>query len=735
MCACNPSDLNITVPSGPSFGIPGFGKPLAIDLPKNLFPEGFPEDLLEIFDKLSLLLPSGILKPNLNIKFQKDIFDGILNLLNKFFPFLLLYKFFLPVLNLIVCIIEVLCAFPRPFKMRKAVKKLFRNCLPDFLRMFPIFALIAMIMSLLYLLLQIINYIIQKIKNLIEALRKNIEMLKKAFTDGNAQSIRAAINKISSLLCLFQQLLIILAIFNFIFSAIKEILAISFKIPPCKSGQTSDASECCTTDVCPAFILNGDYTRMSGTFQYVSPVKVAAPPPFNGLFDQVQRNSSYSFFDSTQAQEEKFSNIYDAFDVTVLPKPIFFPTDKVYSSGSDIRQVPYLVDIEIPYDPQDYNRTNLSRDGYARKIFFKNCVVTQTPTANLISQNNTTFIIPNGVISIAGGQGFETDGVTPLMGYDILNSSRTGTQATLETFLFLPATIVVSPADLNTAQYAPITHDNVVYTFKINEDVLTEQNVVILNCDRDFDLEKTILFSNLFDNIGPKLAMVNDVLANTANSSDGIGFVGIDGVTLPQGQNRFPDLSAAVNFFQVSIANLRDNFNDDTLTDFDNNTSAYLNNMIGSTNNAINELIGIAFDPNNSDFTLDPDIQFTTDTIKVSVILKDSNNVNILNGLDTTTASSIALRLSADASLGEVSSFTFDGSQSFVADLSSDNDGDGYLSMKFDNTYFIDFIIPEDPEILPSSKVKAIPYTFIKTSVKPGDSSEVRRDDQDVGQV
>lgn len=737
---CNPQDLNVTVPTGPSFGIPGFGKPLAIDLPTNLFPEGFPEDILEIFDKISLLLPSGILKPNLNIKFQKDIFDGILNLLNKFFPFLLLYKFFLPMLNLIVCIIEVLCAFPRPFKMRKAVKKLFRNCLPDFLRMFPIFALIAMIMSLLYLLLQIINYIIQKIKNLIDALRKNIQMLKKAFADGNAQSIKGAINKISSLLCLFQQLLIIFAIFNFIFSAIKEILNLSFKIPPCKSGNSSDASDCCTTDVCPAFILNGDYTRVTGTLQYISTVKVEAAPPFTGVFDQTQRFSSYSFLDASQAQEEKFSNIYDAFDVTESPKPVFFPTDKVYSATSDTRQVPYLVDIELFYDPSDYNRIFPAVDGYARTIKIKNCIVTQTPTTSLINQNGSTSVIPNGVISIAGGLAYESNGVTPITGYDSTGIVKTSSQATLETLLFKSTVTLPAPADLSIIDYAPVIHSNVTYTFKINEDVLTEQNVVILNCDREFDAERTILFSNLFDNIGPKLALVNDLLANTANGTtanpgNSDGFVGFDGTALPEDQNRFPDMADALNFFQVSIANLRDNFNDDTLTDFDNNTSAYLNNMIGSVGNSINELVGIAFDPNNSDFTLDPEIQFTTDTIKVSVVLKDSNNVNILNGLDATTANDIALRLSADASLGDVTSFTFDGSQSFVGYISSDNDGDGYISMRFDNTYFIDFVIPDDPDVLPSSSIKKLPYTFIKTKANLGNNSEVRRDDQDVSQV
>lgn len=732
---CNPNDLNINIPSGPGIAIPGFGLPTSIGLPTNLFPEGFPEDILEIFDKISLLLPSGILKPNLNIKFQKDIFDGILNLLNKFFPFLMMYKFFLPVLNLIVCIIEVLCAFPRPFKMRRAVKKLFRSCLPDFLRMFPIFALIAMIMSLLYLIIRVIEYIINYIKNMIDAIRKNITQLKNALKTGNPQAILAATRKISDLLCLFQQLFIIFAIFNFILSAIKDILNISFKIPPCKSGVSADASECCTPDVCPAFILNGNYTRLTGNLQYISQVNIEAPPPFTGLFDQVQRAPSYSFFDNSQANEEKFSNIYDAFDVTnVSPKPLFFPTDKVYSATSDTRQIPYVVDIELTYDPKKYNRNNPNQDGYVRNIMFKNCVVTKAPTALLPGANGFSTAIANGVLTIAGGQGYESDGVTPLNGYNI-NGDFNGSTGTLENFLYLPPVSSPVAVDLGLSLYEAVSYANVTYTFKINEDVLTEQNVVILNCDREFDLERTIMFNGLFDNIGPKLSLVLDLMNNTG------------GATVPGGQssglagdggdnglgNRFPDMNAALNYFQVSIAALRDNFNEDAVDAFETNSNDYLDSIRTSAQNAIGELVSIAFDANNSDFILDPQLQFTTDVIKVSVILRDSNNVNILNGLDLDTATDLATRLKAQITLGKITDFVFDGDQSFVGYISSDTDGDGVISVKFDNTFFIDFTIPEDLDILPSSKIKKLNYTFIKTSF--GDNTEVRRTDADVGNV
>src|SRR5574339_619331 len=213
MCPCAPVDISIpTGPSGPS--IPGFGNPFAGLLPNlNPFPPGFPEDLLGLLDLLKLLVPPGALLPQLNPNFGKDIFDAIMKLLDQFMPFLMLYKFFLPILNIIICIIEVLCALLNPFKLPGAIARLFTVCIPDFLNLFPIFALIIMIISLLLLLLALILYIIEQILKFILAILRNIEMLVEAFQEGSAISVLAIAQKLGALLCIFQNLFVLLALF------------------------------------------------------------------------------------------------------------------------------------------------------------------------------------------------------------------------------------------------------------------------------------------------------------------------------------------------------------------------------------------------------------------------------------------------------------------------------------------------------------------------------------------
>src|SRR5271154_5878406 len=162
MSPCSPTDVSFPSPSSPSGpAIPGLGIPFQIPVPSIGFPDGFPEDLLYILDLLQLLIPPGALKPQLSLNFGKDIFDGILKLLDQFMPFLMLYKFFLPFLNIIICIIEVLCALMNPFALIGALNKLFTQCIPEFLNLFPMFALIIMIISLLLLLLALVEYLIQ----------------------------------------------------------------------------------------------------------------------------------------------------------------------------------------------------------------------------------------------------------------------------------------------------------------------------------------------------------------------------------------------------------------------------------------------------------------------------------------------------------------------------------------------------------------------------------------------
>src|ERR1700733_11886661 len=94
-------ETNIVAPNAGTF--PGSGG-FAVNLPNLNIP--FPplpmEDLIGIFNSLSFVLPPGTLKPHLQLNVFDDIYGAISTLLEGFAPFLMLYKFFLPVLNLIL---------------------------------------------------------------------------------------------------------------------------------------------------------------------------------------------------------------------------------------------------------------------------------------------------------------------------------------------------------------------------------------------------------------------------------------------------------------------------------------------------------------------------------------------------------------------------------------------------------------------------------------------------------
>src|SRR5208337_101311 len=124
--------------------------------------------------------------------------------------------FFLPILNLIICIIEVLCSLMNPFKVISALRRLFTQCLPPFLNLFPIFALIIMIISLLLLLLALIEYIIAQILKFVQAILRNLNALIIAFQTANDTAIMAIALKLGSLLCIFQNLFVLLSLFSVI---------------------------------------------------------------------------------------------------------------------------------------------------------------------------------------------------------------------------------------------------------------------------------------------------------------------------------------------------------------------------------------------------------------------------------------------------------------------------------------------------------------------------------------
>lgn len=694
MAPCSADDIDINIPTiSTASPIKGFGIPHVLKVPDIApYPSGFPEDLLDLFDKFSFLVPPGVIKPNLNPNFSKDIFDSIMSMLDQFFPFLMLYKFFLPVLNLIICIIEVLCSLLNPFKLRRALRRLFRRCIPEFLNLFPIFAMIIMLISLLLLIVSLVEYIISQIEKLVDALLRNIKALEKAFQNNDQNSVLAIAKKLGSLLCIFQNLFVLLAVFNTIIEVIRNVLRLAFKLPPCDDTTSGDADGCCTPDVCPS-IVKSVYTRETGTLAYTTE-GIYRQSVVGMSFDTVVRPELWQIYDTSQEQPQEFINIVDAYDVTNMnPKPIFFPTDSVYNASTAPGQAAYTVDLRLFYNPTSWGRT-----GDARYIRFTNCIVTSVPTRSVLNPDNTNSGINTGVLTLAGGLGYEDDGTTALSGYAPNGVTPVANQATLENFLHKPDVIGENTSPIYISPSDGYVFSDVTYTFNPVLETLLSKNLITAGCDPDLAADRNFVNSVFAGDIGVKTSLVNDLLSSSNPNQPG-----------------FPDPNATQECLTAALNALRANLSVEGVAQFQATTTLCLTKLKDDANKSIKDLIEIGFAACSSTFTLEPKVQFTSKPIKVSVYLKDNNGLALTAGLSNSVASELALKITAHPTVGTISPFKYDGYSAFTADLTSESPGKGQLMISFDNNTFCTNNIPEDLDQPATHDLQILDYTFVYT--------------------
>jgi hypothetical protein len=676
----------------------GFGGAVVPQLPS--FEVPFPnlpiEDLLGLFNTLNMILPPGILRPNLSSNFSKDVMDAILSLLEKFMPFLMMYTFFMPILNMILCIIEVLCAINNPFKLVKAIIRLFRVCIPEFLALFPFFALILMIISLLLLILAIILYLIERIIAMIEQVVANIKLLAEAVSSLDNDSVIAITIKLGDLLCVFQNVFVLLGVIIIIFQIIERLLKMSFKIPPCDDSDGSDDG-CCTPDVCPSFIKNNKQIQSkTGTMQYYN--KVVRTDATLGAI--TMRDSSYQIYDVSAPESLQFNNITHAYDLPSGTTRVFFPEGDTYTKNSTPNSVPYTIDIRFFYDPAVYGRT----DGKgARFIRITNCIVLKAPTDGVSDYQNNLISPFNGTLSIAGGTAYEDDATT------IMKVLPTDFAAgTLETVVALADVVSVSPILSPTDG---IKFDQLSYTFTTNHYVLIQKSLITLGCHPDVALNKNFINST----IGGLLNANADALSN---------------ITLPDVEGAQNCVIDAINTFRQSVSVESAAVLQDTVV-------GCLNNLKDGTTKALEGVINAGFDPFKSDFTLDPSIQFTTKPIDVNVVLNESSGTNIANNLPADVGTNLAANLVADITLGNVSSFTYDGVSQFTAKLTSAQPGNGTIKVSYNSQFISTLNNPTDTTQTPSVATKELLYTFVESQAisvgtSGGDPGAVRRDEGDV---
>ncbi|MFW9877837.1 MAG: hypothetical protein ACFFG0_32545, partial [Candidatus Thorarchaeota archaeon] len=400
---CNPSQNNINISSpGPSPSLPGLGLPFSIPkLPLDIdIPDGVPEDILELIDKLFALLPAGIkLIPNADA-FTKGIWDILANLFNQLAPFLAFYRFIQALLNIILCIIDVLCALFKPRAALRAIKRLFKRCLPDFLALFPWLALLIMILALILLLIALIKYIIEVIKSYIDQIIENIKVLTRAIQIADSEAILAAVNKLSYLICLIEQLFCLLLAISALFAVIRSLMLISGR------GVCARGSSCCTEDFCPSFIADSPDGQFSGTGHLIYHRGIGVEIPANPLFDFLRTTNISLRLERWQFIDDSPGDI--SFLDIITPSPEFgftyWPEGEVYDSDANILYVPYLLDMNISLDPSEFGNPS-DTEGY-REFSIQNIIISKRPTRYPIGWDNETQIVSpvSGALYLVGGE-------------------------------------------------------------------------------------------------------------------------------------------------------------------------------------------------------------------------------------------------------------------------------------------------------------------------------------------
>jgi len=673
---------------GPPPAVPGFGLPfgpIQIPFPDVQLPDGIPEDLLQLIEDFLTNFPGGPFRPNFD-NFAKDVLDALASLFNQLAPYLGLYRFLQALLNIILCIIDILCAATNPFSMLRALRRLFKRCLPDFLNLFPWLALIAMIIALLLLLLALIQYLIEQIIALIQDIIENLLLLSEAVLFDDSERQLAAARKIAQVLCIIEQLFAILIAFQAILAIISALADLGGRTVCGKQGSTGgDDFECCPDDVCPPFIFNNPdgLTGTLGQLVYyreidnnvsLLPVGIELPPI---------RNESWQFFDA-ETQTYNFSDI-----ITKIDDNIFWPEGQTYDADATVKRIPYILDMRLTVDPATFNLPDPV--GGSREFFIKDVVVIRKPTLTVTDYDGTTTPETNGVLRLEGGLVYESDETTP---FDV-----GGSQATLNDFIHLTSGIGLPSSDDG------YVISNISYTLRINHPVLIQEALITMGCDPDLQIETTALNSTL---------EITSVLSRIGE---------------------LPDVAGTVDCLNDTIASIRSDVSPTNVATQSANLQTCLNDLREQTLTTYENAVTAGTNVYSSTIELDTDVQFINNPINVKVTLKDAGGTTLSFRVPNDVENSLSSKIVGDPSLGTITNFAFDGYESFVAELTSPTPGDGYLGVSFDNQVFSS-IINRDNDDLPTTIIEnKVPYTFVGTPVSAvsDENGLERRDEVDIG--
>lgn len=228
--------------------------------------------------------PSG-LHPSATL----NLGDAIADITSHLTAFTNSYSIILAIIKMIGCIIEVVCAIANPFALIPAVVRLFAECLPEFVLIFPFFVVPCIIFCFLKIFLAIFQYIITYIAPIIKDLLTNIDDLRDAFTKDNKDAQQAVAFKLSGLLQELFSVVGILSVLGAIFTMIEALLKQGIGIP-CSGGSGSTCLGC-SDPMCPAIIQVESFTGSDGSITIL--LSGESSGVFTILFSSASRKADF----------------------------------------------------------------------------------------------------------------------------------------------------------------------------------------------------------------------------------------------------------------------------------------------------------------------------------------------------------------------------------------------------------------------------------------------------------
>lgn len=561
--------------------------------PINLFPKSgmIPVTYPEYTDKIKCNCPGGaLIRPAPLPSATINIGDAIADISKGLTVFTSAYGMIVVVIRMISCIIEVLCALINPFAVISAIIKLFNECLPAFILIFPQLAIPAIIICLVKIILAIIEYILTVIVPLINEIVKNIQSLVDAFANNNQDAQLAIAFKIVSLFKELQNILGILSALGALWDMIKALLSLGVGIP-CGG---SDA--CCNDENCPSIIKNS--TGASGTDGFLD-VKYTYETPLIYF-------SAASIVNDLKAIRNFFPAGFDYVNVTDkerLPYILTIDNTDFAMSGVDENGIASLLTTQSSY----------ISDGYLSSVDMYGSTLPSTDARFFTSEGSFVPLYANNrYITIIDPNGAEpaskNNGTWLIYGvYDNHNVLLHKTSVT-DTWSYGP-----EANELNWYM-VPQLGPNKNFSFDINHEELIRHNLIGIGCHPA--VRATVAgvenrFPQLKDTVLPEIPDINILISNLNNCLTAVAPLNL---TSEWVLNNYATMAINIVGLQSCVTESLNNFQSDMI-------------------DYVKQLIDKVIDLESSLLVAVPNLQMIGKDVTINMIPLDKNGARLTLGL------------------------------------------------------------------------------------------------------